>query len=841
MRHIILISIFILSSFILNPRLVCGQSERDLKDETRQAEELYAQGLQLFNDHNYEKASSLFQRALVSLPNSAEIWNHLGTCFYNLQKYTDAEAAFTKAHQLDGTNIEILQNLALVFYKQQNFKEAFSSLEKILRIKPNTSQALYLMGHIYSQDGRFDEALQVYKKAAQINKKDARVYYLIGNIYYQRDELETAVEYYNKALRYNARMVNAAYNLANCYYKLGQFEEAVAYYEAGLQQFRENLTRKEKVSERHAKAFYNLGNIYFKKKTYPKALTAYEDALKIDPQFASSAYRIGLIYKFENEPDKAIQWLEKSLHMRDPEVSAHEELGALFSQTNQPERALEHFTRFEQVAPDSMTLELWLKIGNLHISLQSPGQAIKAFQKALAIDADNVDVLDGLAECFLHQNAYQKATLIYQRLFDSMAAKKREPQDFQRWNFALSLEHISDLAGALKEYQQLAEMNPMGLYRFHIGRIYRKMNNSVSALAEFEKALKYHWSKKPRSILKNPPPYFYCSLGQIYLEHDDRKAALKIFQKALKQHPHDYHILVYTANILYSAGTFGEAKNKYERALKSNAAGSEALFGLQLTNCQTNSGALSPEDIPLISWPAGPPAQYWLQRGHLLASLGHYQEAYNAYDRFGQVQPGDSQASWYQALCLAKMKRWKAAIEKLNMLTSLKIDPDHVLEFKQFVHFSLADTFLNNQYYSAARETFSQVLALNPNSILAANNIGYVAYLTASGNEATRYFTQAYQRSAQPSPELINNRVLALVIEGEPLSALALLEENPQLKILPAYNLNLGLLIMNLGHNELPRVMALWGQYNHLNGQRQEIVHSWINELHKFYYGTDQP
>jgi len=116
----------------------------------------------------FQKAAEQLADVAKDLPNDAEVWNGLGTCYVNLGQPERAIDAF------------------LV----------------VTRIAPESSEAWGFLGNQYVALGKLDEGAQALREATRLNPSDAFALADLGTIYLRKGEPANAVHVLEEALRH---------------------------------------------------------------------------------------------------------------------------------------------------------------------------------------------------------------------------------------------------------------------------------------------------------------------------------------------------------------------------------------------------------------------------------------------------------------------------------------------------------------------------------------------------------------------------------------------------------------------------------------------------------------
>ena len=156
-------------------------------------------------------------------------------------------------------------------------------------------------------------------------------------------------------------------------------------------------------------------------------------------------------------------------------------------------------------------------------------QAMTEFNRALALDPENVNVHNSLGVCYGVLGAYEKAVKIFQ------TASELAPDELMPvYNIGLANLMIGDKAAALKSFLVAVEKDPQVFEpAFQVGRAYFENDKPEKARAYLEKAA----ALNP----ENATAHRY--LGLCYLDLKKDSAAVAALKKAVQLNPNDAQAL----------------------------------------------------------------------------------------------------------------------------------------------------------------------------------------------------------------------------------------------------------------------------------------------------------
>jgi Tfp pilus assembly protein PilF len=166
--------------------------EGENEEEASYPETYLQLGISYAKSKKPAKAKECFESALVSRPNNATIWFHLGHANSALGDYLEATRCFLK----------------------------------VLEINPKHTAALCDLGFSYGQLGRHKQARKCYKKLVEINPNDAKAWTGLGVTLYSLGHFKQAKENLEKAIQVDPKFGLAWYNLGLVYSSLGYHQES---------------------------------------------------------------------------------------------------------------------------------------------------------------------------------------------------------------------------------------------------------------------------------------------------------------------------------------------------------------------------------------------------------------------------------------------------------------------------------------------------------------------------------------------------------------------------------------------------------------------------------------
>ncbi len=161
------------------------------------ARKYFHEGMQAFVGNSYNKALTLFQKAIASYPSYDAAYNNLGVIYTQLNEPTKAWTAFQRAVQINDKNPDADRNFSRLLLQTGAYKRAEDLLRKSLVVDPLSPAALMLVASAEIAVGEYDRALQDAMKVHELPHEGyALAHYVAGQaLEHKQQLLDACAEY----------------------------------------------------------------------------------------------------------------------------------------------------------------------------------------------------------------------------------------------------------------------------------------------------------------------------------------------------------------------------------------------------------------------------------------------------------------------------------------------------------------------------------------------------------------------------------------------------------------------------------------------------------------------
>jgi len=166
-----------------------------LTHDPRNAKTILAAGSIIQDNQDMDVALVKYRVAAVQSPNSAQLWNNIGMCFFGKGRYVASVACLKRALYLDPFEWIVSYNLGLVHLSTGQCASAFHYFSSSINLKPDFAASYMYLAITLGRLDDFENACAAYDKAVEI-ETDYLTHLNYAITLYANDEVEKAREQY---------------------------------------------------------------------------------------------------------------------------------------------------------------------------------------------------------------------------------------------------------------------------------------------------------------------------------------------------------------------------------------------------------------------------------------------------------------------------------------------------------------------------------------------------------------------------------------------------------------------------------------------------------------------
>lgn len=648
------------------------------------ADDLYKEGMNLFQSNQYNSAQKLFEE-YADHPNNTDLKRQNA-------EYYSALAAIYLFHA-DGEA------------RVKNFVNSYST-------NAHAEEAYFQLGNFYFREKNYPKAIQYYELTNEdvLNGKDKEDFqFKLGYAYFSRKAFSEALPYFNKLKRSNSN-----YKPAASYYA-----GYIAFEQQDYDQALIDLRKAGETESYTSTTSTMIANIYYRQKKYDQVIRYAQNLGSKVSGMASAdlALIIGDSYYFQNNYPKASEYFSD---YRD-KIKAQPQRELLYRMAYaeyQQENTKEAIQLFEQVGlgKDSLSQYSTYYLGKLYLEDNNPRYAINAFQQAKLLDfipQIKEESQFQLAKLYIKQKLYSDAITElkdfisnYPQSNYATEANELLSQSYLNTNaYEVAIQFIESIPNKtmkLKEaYQKVA---------FYQGSEYYNRAKFYKAVQFFEKSVQYPLNKELAGKA-------YYWMGESYAIGKKYKEAIEAYEKALN-HSNSYNewypgLQYGLAHAYYNDKQFSNALNYFNAYVKygqSKPYYEDAL--IRLADCyyvtKKYSMALSNYETAINEKNESTDYAYF-QKGVIHSILSENEKAKRNFD---VVISGYKNSNYYdnahfqKALVAFENGKYSESIDGFSFL----LNPRFQTPLKPYALSKRAVAYYNLQKYEKAEDDYKAIL-----------------------------------------------------------------------------------------------------------------------------------
>ena len=225
-----------------------------------------------------------------------------------------------------------------------------------------------------------------------------------GNAHFKDGAFEQAIDAYNQAIQLEPNFGIPYSNLALAYLTQGHFAEAILLYQKSIGLLQSEVEK--------AVCWNGLGNAYRCMNDYANAVTAFQKAAELDPATAGIRDRaddfqvsphlrdakgwneLGELFVKTGSSDEAINAFQQAIELEPHDGTSYGNLAHTLVAQNRYQEAIPLYQKSIDLLPDNKEkAAAWNRLGNVYRKLNDYDSAIKAYQKAVVLADEGVDLL----------------------------------------------------------------------------------------------------------------------------------------------------------------------------------------------------------------------------------------------------------------------------------------------------------------------------------------------------------------------------------------------------------------------------------------------------------------
>ena len=451
-------------------------------------------------------AEKAFKKALEVDPKSVSACLSLAELYRISGRANQVEAVLRQALAIDPRHVMANQAMASFFIRGERRREAEPYLKTAYEQAKTIETGLSLADY-YLALGRRSDSVEVLKGILALKDGFASATTRLAGIEFSAGRRANAYKLLDDVLKLNPKHVPALAVKTRFYLTEGRTEEAL-----------KTITLAVSADQREAETYILLGKTHLARLEVDEAKTAFNEAVKLGSRNVEPQVELAKLHLQRGEVGTAIEFVEQAIETDPDNIDA--QLTLVQGLIAQFEFGRARVILRNLLAKAPRAAQVHDMVGSLALAANDNAGARAAWQRALAIDPDNVDALAGIAAlATLAKKPHEARALVEARL-----AKKPDRQPMLLLAGKLRMA-TGDFKGAESALKRAAEILPGDLQAYALlGQMFVGQKRIGDAKHEYAAVIK----QRPRSVPA------HTMMGLLAEAENDVPAAIEWYKKAVQ-------------------------------------------------------------------------------------------------------------------------------------------------------------------------------------------------------------------------------------------------------------------------------------------------------------------
>lgn len=682
------------------------------------------------------EAIDAYRQAIQLDPTQALPWNNLGNVYRRSGNNDAALNAYRQAVQIDADFVDSWDSLGDVYKALNRDDEAIEAYSRVIELEPALAWPYHNLGDIYTRRGNYERAKTLYKQAIERHENDndrAVSWNNLGDVYATLQLDDDAIEAYRWAISLDTDYAWPYHNLGQVYERRNEDATAINLYKDAIARHQTDADR--------AASWRNLGRLYHRLERHGEASDAYQNVIALTPDDYESWNNLGDVYLAMARYQEAGNAFRQAIKLAPNFAWPYHNLGLISTDHGAHQSAMELYQQaIERHTDDAARGVSWNKLGDTHLALNNPTEAVWAYRQAIGLRPDYPWPYHSMGVINQDHGDYASALTFYRQAIERYAPGDEKGQALS-WN---GLGHVHEALDkteeALEAYRQATKLDPIFAEPWNsLGDIYRQQDRHTEALDAYRQAIELDAA--------NPHPY-HC-LGLVHETLGDYQAAIPRFQQAIERYSAEQSQAAavswnHLGNAYRGLSRFEEAIEAYQQAIELDDTyvapwNSLGRIYVEQERPQEAIDAYR-QSIKLDASDARP----W----NSLGNIYHAQERYDAaVEAFKQAVALDSDYAWpYRSLGQISEMRGEHASAIEYYEQALNYYPEDAAEERSLSWIGLGNIYRVQGHYPQAIDAYRQAIELYPDYPQPYHHLGLISARQGRYEPAIGLYQQAIDR-----------------------------------------------------------------------------------------------
>ena len=338
----------------------------------------------LIYSNDIDKALEVSIRANKLYPDDVVFIKFLAQIYEFKEDYAKSVKYLDLLIKKSDTNIDYVFIKASILVKMGQKNKALKEFNKLISMGGSKSEYYVNRGNLHQDMGNIKLAIDDYRSAVDIDKNMLALLRL-SDIYLKENNKEESKKYLEMIVGSNETMVLPEIKLGEIYLEDKDYHKAVELYK----NFAKKMEGKDKVS-----VLKYLGNIQVSMEDYDNASITFEEVLMLAPEDTLNYYSAGYLNELAGKSEKALIIYNDALKLQPNFASIIKRVSVIYLLDNQSEKSLKVLANIDEIERD---IDYYRLIAESYMQEEQSKKAVTVLNEGLKSNPTSDEILYSLA------------------------------------------------------------------------------------------------------------------------------------------------------------------------------------------------------------------------------------------------------------------------------------------------------------------------------------------------------------------------------------------------------------------------------------------------------------
>ena len=441
---------------------------------------LYAELLAISGQNT--KAAIIYKQMIKKSPANEEYYYLLADNYIYSRKFLEAIKIYNQLEKHKGLDENLIIQKQKLYLEKNDLEGAISEIKKLIKINQNNIKTYETLSELYLLNNEKEKAFEIFKKILQLDPENAKVHLTLADYYREEGNDEESYKELKAAFSSIKLSVDTKVSILVSYYPLTDFSEQMKNQAMELCEILVEIHKGNPIAHAiYGDFLYQDGQNLQAKIQYKKVIELDQNKPQVWSQLLFIESELGNYKEMERDSEKAFQ-----LFPTNPVYYFFN--GIANSQIENHKKAiisLEMGLEF-LVEKNDLLVQFYSTLGDNYHSLNEHQKSDSLYNLALAIEPDNVQVLNNFSYYLSLRNHNLDRASEMSKRSNELSPENASFQDTYAWILYQQKDYKQAKIWLEKAYENGGENSPV--ITEHFGDIYFKLGDKTQALIFWKKA-----------------------------------------------------------------------------------------------------------------------------------------------------------------------------------------------------------------------------------------------------------------------------------------------------------------------------------------------------------------